>query len=231
VGSAGTCPTCKKCQGTDCVADNSQVPPQTPNNCKKELCQGGAVTSQNDDADHDQNTCCFNGNSLQKFDNDLQTLQSQCPSRTQNDTRLHEIDGCSVPAILAVLTPGLSVQDPTGGLFGLASTAFGAPQGSIASAGAALNLPCNQHDICYQTCGSTQGTCDTGMHNGMNAVCNAAYPTSTCPYSGLEILKCPFYFTERSDCFQLSDLYKFGLDQFGSSAWEERQTQYCKCCP
>jgi hypothetical protein len=64
VGSAGTCPTCKKCQGTDCVADNSQVPPQnSPTDCKKEVCQGGAVTSQNDDTEQPTDECkeCKNG--------------------------------------------------------------------------------------------------------------------------------------------------------------------------
>lgn len=40
-GSAGTCPTCQRCQGTSCVNDNSQTPPQaSPNDCKEQVCQG-----------------------------------------------------------------------------------------------------------------------------------------------------------------------------------------------
>jgi hypothetical protein len=77
------------------------------------------------------------------------------------------------------------------------------------------------------------------MYNAMVSVCNAAYPSSTCPFSGLEALqKCVIgnpitgsnYFVERNQCFNYASLYKYGLDKFGSSAWEERQTQFCKCC-
>lgn len=33
-GSAGTCPTCQKCQGSGCVADDSQTPPEKCKACK-----------------------------------------------------------------------------------------------------------------------------------------------------------------------------------------------------
>lgn len=38
-GSAGTCPTCRKCSGSSCVADDTQKPPQ---NCK--VCKNGQIT-------------------------------------------------------------------------------------------------------------------------------------------------------------------------------------------
>ena len=223
-GTVADCPDCKICQNNNCVAN--------PNDNGKTSASGSG--------------CCKDGKVIPKQAPDFDSLIANCPNRTQiqNGTgpgqRLHPIDGCSVPAILAVLTPGLSVQDPVGGIFGLASTRFGQNQGDVPNAGAALNLPCNQHDICYQTCKSVQATCDTGMQNGMNAVCNAAYPSATCPYSGLEALaKCIIgdpinfrtYFGERADCATFSSLYKAGLDKFGSSAWKERQTQFCTCCP
>jgi hypothetical protein len=59
VGSAGTCPTCKKCLGTDCVADNSQTPPQvSPIDCKKQVCSGGLVTTVNNDSEVPLNETC-----------------------------------------------------------------------------------------------------------------------------------------------------------------------------
>jgi hypothetical protein len=223
-GTVADCPDCKICQNNNCVAN----------------------PSDNGNTSASGSGCCKDGNVIPKQAPDFDSLIANCPNRTQiaNGTgpnaRLHPIDGCSLPAILAVLTPGLSVQDPVGGILGLSSTRFGQNQGDVPNAGAALPLPCNQHDICYQTCKSVQATCDTGMFNGMTAVCNAAYPTASCPYSGLEAFaKCIIgdpltlrnYFGERADCATFSSLYKFGLDKFGSSAWKERQTQFCTCCP
>jgi hypothetical protein len=219
-GSAGTCPDCKKCQGSDCITD----------------------TAQNGNTAPSGSGCCKDGSIVPKQAPDFDSLIANCPNRTQN-TRLHGVDGCSVPGILALITPGLSVQDPTGGILGLGSTSFGQDQGGdsapIPNSGAALPLPCNQHDICYQTCGSDEFACNTAMFNDMNAVCSAAYPPS-CPYSGLEALaKCVIgdpltlrnYFGERADCFTFSSLYKFGLDKFGAKAWKQRQVEFCKCCP
>jgi hypothetical protein len=215
-GNCCECPDCKRCQGASCVNDSGQ--------------DGQMVGNQ----------CCFAGELISKTQGNIADLQNKCPARTQN-TRQHDIDGCSLPGILAVLTPGLSVNDPTGGGCGLTDTTFGQAQGTIGSAAAALPLPCNQHDICYQTCRSTQANCDSGMRTRMDAVCQTAYPSAICPYSGFELWKCIIgcasfpsglrtYATERIQCFGWSATYKFGLDQFGASAWEERQTQYCDCC-
>ena len=38
------------------------------------------------------------------------------------------------------------------------------------------NLPCNHHDVCYQTCGATKVNCDDAMLKDMQAVCGSAYP-------------------------------------------------------
>jgi hypothetical protein len=77
------------------------------------------------------------------------------------------------------------------------------------------------------------------MFNNMTGVCNAAYPSASCPYSGLEaVVKCivgdPLrgrtYFDERADCATFAAIYKIGLDKFGSDAWQMRQLDYCNCC-
>ncbi len=203
-GAAATCPDCKKCEGTNCVADPTRT---------------GTL---------DANTCCFNGEKIPKKGNPFDTLVAKCPGRVKND-KTNLVDGCSVPSILAVITPGLSIQDPVGGFLGHSSTSFGRPE-TLAPGQSQSNLPCNNHDICYQTCKSTQSACDTGMYTDMTGVCNAAYPEASCPFSGLKWLLCGEWYEERSDCALWSSIYKLGLDKFGTSAWKERQEQFCDCC-
>jgi hypothetical protein len=224
VGSAGTCPDCQRCQGTQCLADNTRTPPQTPNDCRRETCSNGAPSSVNDDADHDQDTCCFNGSSLPKFDNPLSTLLSSCPNRTQNVAAGHEIDGCSNSP-----DDPMRILYPIGLLAVNGDTRFGSVLGNLPHPAPAQTLACNRHDICYQTCGNTQQGCDAAIGNDIDAVCAREYP-STCPYSGISIVLCPAYFEQRAACFGLSETYESVLGQFGSSAFEERQMQRCQCC-
>lgn len=151
-------------------------------------------------------------------------------ARRQNEDRLHEIDGCS----------GGVKQDPTnhGGLYigyvwgeqryNQASTAFGSPQDAVAHSdlSAVLPLPCNQHDICYQTCGSDQAECDEQMLADMISVCEAAYPEA-CPAAASEKDDCDGYADERNLCLTSANRMYMGLRAFGSRAYEERQEQYC----
>ncbi len=60
-GSAGDCGDCARCQGTQCVEDNSRPPQQTQNDCKKKVCQGGQTVEENDDTDHNEASCCSEG--------------------------------------------------------------------------------------------------------------------------------------------------------------------------
>ena len=224
--------------------DDSDKPTNdTPHDCKKPGCKNGVPSNEPDTSDTpvdeckeckpdgtvankangtlpgSTDKCCFDGETVNKTGLDIDTLLAKCPARTQN-SRQHDIDGCS---------GGVS-QDPAASTHAQAPTAFGIPQGVISSAGAALNLPCNQHDICYQTCGSTQSNCDQQMRNRMDAVCDAAFP-STCPYSGWQMASCPAYFGARAYCYSASGTYHTGLSIGGGSAWRQRQTQYCDCCP
>ena len=258
-GSAGTCPTCKKCEGANCVADNGQTPPQaSPTDCKEQYCSGGSVANRNKDSEQptevckeckngspanradgstpaDPESCCFQGRQLPKFNNPYSTLTAQCPRRTQvtDAHRQHDIDGCS-----GGLTS--NIQDPMRGKFGAgwlgqASTEFGRAQGLVGSAGAALPLACNLHDICYQSCGSDKGGCDTAMRDRIRGTCAVAYPP-TCP-GGMTTEQCQGdngYMEQRGECaidtFSYANLYYQGVNFGGGSAYEERQTQYCQCC-
>ncbi|WP_143084543.1 choice-of-anchor X domain-containing protein [Massilia yuzhufengensis] len=63
-GSAGTCPTCKKCEGASCVADNSMVPQQeSTGDCKEQFCSGGAIANRFKDSEQPTDKCmmCKNG--------------------------------------------------------------------------------------------------------------------------------------------------------------------------
>ena len=160
VGSAGTCPTCQKCVGAQCVTDNAQTPPQaSPTDCKEQKCSGGAVVNVNKDSEQptdvcercssgapvdrpdgstpaDANKCCFEGETLDKLGQELGILfdgplVEKCPQRTQNTARAHDIDGCS-----GGIPP--NIQDPMTnslylpfGLLNQAPTAFGLPLGVI----------------------------------------------------------------------------------------------------
>lgn len=216
-GTAANCPQCQTCQGTNCVPD----------------------PSQNGTNPNDSNSCCFQGERLNKFGQTVGIifpgpLETKCPQRTQNTNRLHEVDGCSAPLpnrndpMQNFIYPfGLLNQQPT---------PFGQILGTIANPGAAGPLPCNQHDICYQSCTppgidfeTARKTCDDAMKVRMDNVCTAAYPSS-CP-SHLSIAQCVSYFLQRVDCFTYSAMYWGGLRGFGFSAFKERQEQYCKCCP
>jgi hypothetical protein len=238
-GSAGTCPTCQQCVGDKCVADDGAALPQTPNDCSVAVCRGGSPTTVPDNTDHDATSCCTILGVQPKFGNSLETLATLCtPKQVTDKEQRHIVDGCSLPKYLAVITPGLSVQNPVGGIWGLFSSTFGKDQGAtIPNQAAALPLPCNQHDICYQTCGKSQATCDANIFTDMVRVCDAAYPSATCPYSGLEALeKCVIgdvasnYFIERDRCTAYANAYKWGLGKFGAKFWALDQIQFCKCC-
>jgi len=231
------------------VNDDSEEPEET---CQR--CQSGQKVDRPDGSvQSDPDSCCFEGEPLDKYGQELGIvfdgpLADMCPQRTQDTMTggpfgngLHSVDGCSggVPP---------NVQDPMQNLAGIypygllnqAPTAFGVPIGGGATPVPASGVgpqPCNQHDLCYQTCASggsalfasARAACDNGMMTRMDALCTAAYPSS-CP-SSLSVLQCASYFLQRSDCFTYSSLYWDGLRLGGASAFAERQQQYCKCCP
>ena len=204
--------TCDSVATSTCATININI-----EDCKE--CRSGSLVNKADGT-LSATECCFEGVTVSKTGLDIDELLAKCPQRTQN-ARLHEIDGCS---------GGVS-QDPGASPYAQAPTAFGQPQRTIPSAADALPLPCNQHDICYQTCKSDQAGCDQEMKMAMDNVCSRAFPYR-CPFSGLEIWKCGAYFIDRQWCFiSSSTYYGFLRDWVGWIAWEKRQTQYCDCCP
>lgn len=140
---------------------------------------------------------------------------------TQN-VRAQEIDGCSAP------TGEAHRNDPmSGATLNQAPTAFGAgsqPPGEFLLFGQtpAQGLPCNKHDVCYQTVGSSRATCDNTFYTALRAVCSKAYPTQTAAY----LLLHPIYKNEQSKCYSKAATYYDAVHLFGQARFDKRQAQH-----
>ena len=110
---------------------------------------------------------------------------------------------------------------------------------------------CNEHDVCYQTCvppeqrAAVWRACNSQMYEDDKEICRKAYPKNTeCPYTGLEIWKCPAWRTqwlyEKEYCFTAALKYHVGVstgagavddplrDNLGWGKFVLRQEQHCK---
>jgi hypothetical protein len=146
-GSAGTCPDCNTCNGSQCVADPSQNGQTAPTS-------GG---------------CCNNGSVYPQFPTDYTTLASNCPNRTENPNaalKPNSSDGCSSPL----------GNNPAGGpdtAFGSVSTCTADPTNCVINP--PNPLACEKHDFCYRTCkGSSdpgKSACDDAFLANMTQIC------------------------------------------------------------
>jgi len=147
--------------------------------------------------------------------------------------RCHEIDGCSVYITESdPLATSDSRNDPMAGVGNgeaVASTAFGAgtlPISEYFVHGQKPNdaLPCNIHDVCYQTTASTKDSCDRTMWASMKDVCAAAYPGNNPHPTGSNA-----YFkwdTQKAGCYAFADSYYGGVNLGGASTFEQRKLDY-----
>jgi len=127
----------------------------------------------------------------------------------------------------------------------------------------AYDLPCNHHDPCYQTCVDVSDlnpndpnyddereqrwenawhACNDRQHREMLDICATAYP-ATCPYTGLNAIKCLKYFDEKLVCTIFTDVYYLGVQSHyapgspketllnsqpsGLTRFKQRQMDYC----
>lgn len=162
-----------------------------------------------------------------------------CPSTGQNPIN-HSIDGCSGPAPQR-LTESSAVTNLQFEIFDKFRPGFepiwGEPRPNGVPSGGRDSLACNNHDICYQTCGETQEHCDAELRQDIEATCNLAYP-NPCPYTDGNFfqnkLRCQDYNSERTDCRDIARNFQLGLSLPGNvggrPAFRTRQVQYCKCC-
>lgn len=71
---------------------------------------------------------------------------------------------------------------------------------------------CDQHDICYDTCGSSRKVCDADFTKCLNSVCNSQT-------TGKKI----------DDCNGTSQLFSMGASGFGCGSFAASQHQACMC--
>ncbi len=89
-------------------------------------------------------------------------------------------------------------------------------------------LPCNAHDLCYQTCGNQKMTCDDALVSGIDSSCDTGYPF---PCNRPDQTECVEYEEEYNSCKGISSTFRDGVNSgSGMTAYKDRQTQYCACC-
>lgn len=74
--------------------------------------------------------------------------------------------------------------------------------------------PCNQHDICYETCGADKTTCDVNLGTGIQQQCFDGYSNPL----------------ELAGCIWASGAYFDAVLIGGFSAFDEAQKKDCECC-
>lgn len=85
--------------------------------------------------------------------------------------------------------------------------------------GANFESGCNQHDLCYGTCGSDKDICDTQFHNSMLHACDRQFGGGGLG-SGLA----------HGMCTTLADDYWAAVVLGGQGAWTSAQQDACECC-
>jgi hypothetical protein len=150
----------------------------------------------------------------------------QCPNRAQLQSfppggqNGSAIDGCSVPSMLhALFSPELFIADPN--------------QVSSNPMAVSYYYACANHDRCYQTCRSAQGTCDSALKEELYTSCNAIPVGQTYrifvtdPTTGVSSFQdVPL----RNLCLNEADMVYAGLYVGGFIAHNQRQREVCSCC-
>ncbi len=148
--------------------------------------------------------CCEPGGFIvQKYP--ITFFGTTCLRRVAYPAWVFVFDGCSLP-----ISPGFNKDNPAGAV----DTWFS----NFTRPGLPLNLACDNHDRCYQTCNPAAGArlaCDTAMLIDMSATCTAST-------AGAAVV---------TDCLNWAGRYFSGLRGFGGLAFDSRQRQVCQCCP
>ena len=78
------------------------------------------------------------------------------------------------------------------------------------------DLPCNNHDCCYETCNRSKAECDQVFYEDMLAVCNQ-------PVGFICAQLVP-------DCLTWAASYFDGVVVFSGSSYTSGQNRACQCC-
>jgi hypothetical protein len=173
--------------------------------------QPSADAACNGQAYDPKKLCCINGKLVPQ--SPIKDLE-ECPDRKQLVGQPNEYDGCSVPWFLHI---GEDKDNPAGGT----DTAFSdtsihgrRPQAFVPA------LPCDVHDKCYQTCNPdpvARELCDMELIVEASNVCRNSTEDEQVQERCRKAVEKANYFLVRHG--------------FGEESFEERQRQYCHCCP
>jgi hypothetical protein len=215
--------------------DDSDIKPEDEK-CKQ--CRSGQLINQANGRTEDNSECCFEGQPVPVKQAEYAKLLAQCPNRVQDETLIHPIDGCSGPGIQDLESNYIETALAEDFEFYVSLPTWGRPQPGIGWRDhAQVTLSCNKHDLCYQTCGSDRTVCDDALVAAGGLECQRGYPQD-CPahlIGRTDMFNqplCDEYFTEQRKCgTAVNIMYDVVLRAAGRSAYEERQTQHCDCCP
>ena len=237
------CPDCKQFDSSpsvcSCVASGNGSRGCNDDECKK--CESGSC---NRDYDYNTASCC-SGEKINKdtqccieepgyrlrrvidrgaYISDIGVEPTNCPNR-DTGKKANEIDGCSVPSWIGSIAfpSGIFVKNP--------GDIASAPIPSMASA---MFYSCAEHDKCYQRCKSDQGVCDSELKERLETACSAipdsevSTITLTDPETGITV---DYTYRVSALCNdQIGKIYA-GLWVGGFVAHNQRQREYCVCCP
>ena len=156
------------------------------------------------------------------------------PSLCRQSMADYVVDGCSIPEQIVEVFGNRN--NPVNGLVGFTSTAFGAEQGTLhwTEVGQISSLPCNRHDRCYKSCGSSRASCDQNFGTDLRAVCARAYPNVVdCPRFLPPFntpTRCAQYRFESIKCSTISTAMTAAVAVAGNAAFNENQERHCDCC-
>ncbi|MFH1323369.1 MAG: hypothetical protein ABIH80_06030, partial [Methanobacteriota archaeon] len=119
----------------------------------------------------------------------------------------YKCDGCSLPNFIVNII-GIDKDNPAGG----SDTQFGTNNGGGPCRDGDTRA-CDNHDRCYQTCGSNRLRCDTNMLSDMMNTCLSSSE--------------PWYI--KSVCIDWAIIYYQGLRFGGLVAYAQRQSEVCSC--
>lgn len=134
--------------------------------------------------------CCVSGSIVPK--NPIANL-AQCPTPTSHPGHVCKPNGCGSDYSHYVVP----------------NSYFGAP----------FKPCCDTHDCCYDTCNSSQASCDLALQSCLVASCDATFSTTGAIQKRL-----------RSSCESVAGVYFDAVHKFGGSAWTAAQQQSCDCC-
>jgi hypothetical protein len=182
-------------------------------------------------------------------------------NRDLQSNRCHEIDGCSAPGLSQEcaddpmqcpspsLVPAFAALAGIPAVANVAPTAFGhganpPEEHFVHGRESAFLVPCNRHDVCYQTCVRVTSevtrdqeweaawhACNDAQYVRMLDVCGTAYP-ATCPFTlvgGIpDPIRCLRWAQEKTTCAALAEIYWRAVESEGGlTRSRQRQVDYC----